>query len=147
MSILSEFLFAVCSSALIFSLITFLLPEKSGEAVRLVASVFVLTVILKSGVRAVSSLPEIKTELSYVTSEYDKNGYVEDMTETAIKNVVEERLKFAGCSYTDVNISVTYTEEGFSDLYVSVTVESEKDAETAQRVGRELQTEFDIMIG
>ena len=147
MSAVAEFLFAVCSSSLIFSVITFLLPEKSGKAARLVASVFVLTVILKAGITAASSLPEIKTDVSQTASEYDRNGYIADITATALKKVIEERLRFAGCSFSEISVAVVYAEEGFSDLNISVTVEGERDKEIAQSVSRELNTEFEIRIG
>lgn len=147
MSALSEFLLSACAGALIFAVIAFVLPEKgAGRTARLVASVFVLTVILKSGISAVISVSEVKTEIYEQSDEYDRNKYISKLSAEAIKRVIEEKLLFAGCSYSETEVSVVYTEDGFSDLKVTVTVDSEEDRMIAESVSRALETEFEIRV-
>ena len=147
MNAVSEFIFSTCASALIFGIITFILPEKGvGKTARLVAAVFVLTVILKAGTSAILSLSKPKTEVNEETAQYDRDGYISDITEKALKKVIEEKLLFAGCSFSETEISVAYTEDGFSDLKITVMVKSEEDKIIAESVSRSLETEFDIRV-
>lgn len=147
MSAVSEFLFSVCGSALVFAVITFMLPEEgAGKTVRLVAAVFVLTVILKAGTSAILSLTKAETGIVDKAEEYDRNEYISTLSAEAIKRVIEDKLRFSGCFYSEAEVTVVYTEDGFSDLNVTVKVNSEEDRAIAESVSREIKTEFIIRV-
>lgn len=147
MNAISEFLFSVCTSALIFTVITFILPEEgAGKTARLVAAVFVLTVILKAGASAALSLSKTETGIVDKADEYDRDEYISRISSQAVKKVIEDKLRFAGCSYSEVEVTVAYTEDGFSDLNITVKVNSEEDRAIAENVSREIATEFIIRV-